>query len=290
MGRRFSVPVLLISLLFVIGDLQAMTAGQQSSLDQVLERASGWLADAQKQWGVMLCDERYVQEVWGPRKVDAGPVETARLARRLLISEFLFVWVPDADRWTGFRDVAQVDGRPVRDRADRIQSLLMNKSELSLASLRALADESARFNIGPADRNLNEPSKALLVLVPRYLSRFRFRKLGEDHIGEVGVWHIGYTEVRRPTLIQKLKQDAPIWGELWVEPQHGCVMRTRLRVEDPTTGAEARILVEYARVKEPDVWMPLKMTESYEAGSSSVKGVAEYSNFRRFETSGRVVK
>ena len=43
MRRRFSVPVLLISLLFVIGDLQAMTAGQQSSLDQVLERASASL-------------------------------------------------------------------------------------------------------------------------------------------------------------------------------------------------------------------------------------------------------
>jgi hypothetical protein len=122
------------------------------------------------------------------------------------------------------------------------------------------------------------------------MPRFRFRKVGEGRIGEIGVWHIGYTEVRRPTLIQKLKHDAPIRGELWIEPQHGWVVRTRLRVEDPITGAEADILVEYARVKEPDVWMPVKMTESYGGGSSSVKGVAEYSNFRRFETSGRVLK
>jgi hypothetical protein len=290
MLRRVSVPILIVTLLFGFGDLHASTRRQPSSLDQTLERASGWLAEAQKQWGVMLCDERYVQEVWGPRRVGAGPVETARLARRLLVSEFLFVWVPDADRWTGFRDVAQVDGQPVRDRADRLQSLLMNKPELSLASLRALADESARFNIGPADRNLNEPSKALLVLVPRYMSHFRFRTLGEDRISGIAAWHIGYTEVRRPTLIQKLKQDAPIRGELWVEPEHGWVVRTRLRVQDPTTGADASILVEYGRVKDPSVWMPLRMTERYEAGSSSVRGIAEYSNFRRFETSGRVLK
>jgi hypothetical protein len=68
------------------------------------------------------------------------------------------------------------------------------------------------------------------------------------------------------------------------------VVRTRLRVQDPTTGADASILVEYGRVKDPSVWMPLRMTERYEAGSSSVRGIAEYSNFRRFETSGRVLK
>jgi hypothetical protein len=178
------------------------------------------------------------------------------------------------------------DGKPVADRTERLQSLL-KRSDASMAGLTALADESARFNIGPADRNFNERTLALRVLAPGNASRFQFREAGAARVGRVATYRIEFTEIGRPTVIQSQDHDAPIGGVLLVEPKSGRVARSELRVADPTTGALARIVVDYAVPKALDTWMPVRMSEEYDAGATSVRGTAEYSNFRRFETSGR---
>jgi hypothetical protein len=262
---------------------------QVDSVDAVLDRARNWLTSTQQQWGLMVCDEEYEQEVWGPR--DFVVVEgdaPVRRSRRRLKSEFVFVWIPTESTWTGFRDVAEVDGRPIPDRGERMRSLL-GRADASLAGLAALANESARFNIGPARRNFNEPSTSLLVFAPIYAGRFRFKDLGDQRLGTRTVRHVSYEEIARPTLINRGGRNAPIRGELWIDPQRGWIVRTRLKVDDPARRGTADIVVDYQSVKDPEIWMPATMTERYESGTRSVVGKAVYTRFRKFETDVRLL-
>jgi hypothetical protein len=128
------------------------------SIDSVLDTARSYVARYERESAAVICEESYTQQVWGPRKVGAGPWETALTGTRHLASDFLLVWVPSTATWVGFRNVKAVDGHPVPDAAVRFEELL-RKSDASLAGLKALADESSRLNLGPAERNFNEPTQ-----------------------------------------------------------------------------------------------------------------------------------
>jgi hypothetical protein len=258
------------------------------SIETVLDTARNYVASYERESAAIVCEESYSQQVWGPRKVGAGPWETALIDKRHLGSDFLLVWVPSAGTWLGVRNVKEVDGQPVRDGAVRFEELL-RKSDASLASVKALADESSRFNLGPAERNFNEPTQALRVLDQTNTARFTFRKGGTERVGDVAVWRIMFQEIGRPTLIQRAQRDVPAHGALWIEPLQGLVVRTELRVEDPKSGAHARIVVDYGPDRRLGFWTPRKMSEVYDGGAITVKGIAEYSNFKRFETSGRLL-
>jgi hypothetical protein len=263
-------------------------SGSLKSIDAVLDAARHNVARYERESAAVICEESYSQQVWGPRKIGAGPWETALIEQRQLASDFLVVWVPSAATWMGFRDVRAVDGRPVRDGAVRFETLL-RKSDASLASVKALADESSRFNIGPAERNFNEPTHALRVLDPANTARFEFQRDGTERVGDVAAWRIQFREIARPTLIQRAQRDVPAHGLLWIDPAQGLVVRTELRVEDPASGAQAKIVVDYGPDARLGVWIPRRMSEVYDGGAMTVKGIADYSHFRRFETSGRLL-
>jgi hypothetical protein len=78
-----------------------------------------------------------------------------------LESEFALIRLADSRMWLGFRDVLRVDGRLVQDREDRLADLLKNPAAGTVGEVRRIADESARFNIGPLHRNFNNPTPAL---------------------------------------------------------------------------------------------------------------------------------
>ena len=76
----------------------------------------------------------------------------------------------------------------------------------------------------------------------------------------------------------------------------GAVVRTRLVFTQPATdriaGLDGSILVDYRRDQKLDMWLPSRMRETYLVQGSTfdrIDCVAAYSNFRRFETFGRVV-
>jgi hypothetical protein len=189
----------------------------------------------------------------------------------------------------GFRDVAMVDGRPVPDRHERLEALLL-KSATSLRRLRELADESARFNLGPAERNFNEPTFALRVLAPPHSARFRFKRAGTETLGGLTVWRVRYEEAVGPTFIRSGTRDAPVRGTLWIDPASGRVHRTETRVRDADTGAQAKVVADFEHDARLDMWMPSRMKEDYEGGTTRVQSSATYSRYRRFETSGRLLQ
>jgi hypothetical protein len=86
---------------------------------------------------------------------------------------------------------------------------------------------------------------------------------------------------------------------VWVDPVTGTVVRTHVRFTDyappstrPTNDV-ADIDVTYQRVDALGMWLPAVMTEVYDGNpggriTDRITTEARYSNYRTFQTSGRI--
>ena len=81
---------------------------------------------------------------------------------RKLLAEFALFKTRDATGWVGFRDVISADGKPESPIARIGCRRSLRAGTPEIVEARRLADESARFNIGPTRRNFNEPTAALI--------------------------------------------------------------------------------------------------------------------------------
>jgi VWFA-related protein len=195
----------------------------------------------------LVAEERYVQVVRHWRGVPRLPADDPALewtggapsdrarrgtsARRELRSDVLLVSIP-GERWVGFRDVADVDGRAVRDRVERVQRLFLSPDADRDAQLARIADESARYNLGTARRNLNIPTVSLYLLHPQHQARFEFRRAGDETIAGARTRVLRFRERTRPTLIGTPRGgDIPIDGRAWIDVQTGRLVQTEVRLE-----------------------------------------------------------
>ena len=102
---------------------------QTPDLDDVLDRAGDYVTAYQRTFVGVVAEETYRQEVRGVAGTDQrGFAFEARGQRRDLKSDMLLVRAPAGDRWMQFRDVFEVDGKPVRDRAERLTKLFLQPS------------------------------------------------------------------------------------------------------------------------------------------------------------------
>jgi hypothetical protein len=180
---------------------------------------------------------------------------------------------------------------------DRIDRALKDTSSGQFARLRTLAHEGARFNVGRIYRNFNTPTLALQFLAPEFQPRFTFQIAGREKVAGQQTVKLEYTERGSPTVIAlNDKSQLPASGVLWVGEADGAVLRTHLTVKAPQTddgpGLDATIGVDYGRSQKLKMWVPSYMFEAYVEHGPPVERVecrARYSNFRRFETSARIV-
>jgi hypothetical protein len=84
-----------------------------STLDALLQRAGAYVVEFETRFSNVVAEEHYFQRA--PSSTRSSTSMPA-LVRREMRSDFLFVKVPGNDGWLPFRDVFEVDGRPVRDR------------------------------------------------------------------------------------------------------------------------------------------------------------------------------
>jgi hypothetical protein len=252
------------------------------SLADVLDGATRYVAAYGEALATVVADERYVQTF--------DDAANGRHEVRTLSSEIALVRVQDRDEWVAFRDVLAVDGSSVNDRVHRLERLFLNHPDGVLARAQAIADESARYNLGPVVRNFNVPTAALFFLHPANRSRFRFRKLAERTRAAGPVWEIGYEERDRPTLIRTpTGRDVPARGTVLVEPGSGRVVETELGAREPDRNLDVRIVVTFAEAPGFDVLVPADMRETYEvAAGPRTTGFATYSNVRRFQVDVRI--
>jgi hypothetical protein len=279
--------------------------------DDLMRRVGAYVERYGAQASVIISVERYKQEYSEPRQVMVGgsdisgfaspsqrggsrPSRAAatvvRTQARTLVSELALVRNDAAiGGWLAYRDVVEVDKKPVGDRRDRLQTLLQHESP-DTDEAKRMTIESARFNMGPVMRTFNVPTATLFFFHPGNLARFTFRRKGSERVDGVDAWKIDFEEIARPSLIMTTDgTDVMASGTLWINPADGTILRTHMAVSGYRTGnSRAEIDVTYRRDAALGMLMPAKMTERYDTPVGRISGEATYSDFKRFQTAVKV--
>lgn len=259
------------------GALHAQAPPTPASLDEVLARMRAYLTEYVRHLPAVIATEQYHQ------RAGSG----VRALRRQLESDYGFIQVPGDLEWIGFREVLAVDGKPVPDSAHRLAQLFARPSSLAIQQARRIAEESARYNIGPIFRTINDPAFVLELLDARNSHRMRFSKNGETTIDGRPFWIVKFQETGRPTIIRtRDRKDQPAQGRAWIDPVTGTIHRVEATVQ-PGFGAGnflGTLDVTFEHDGRLGFAVPAKMLEKYTNRNlvTVSSGEAIYSNYRRF--------
>ena len=154
---------------------------QDVTLAVVLERLHQYLRDYAELLPATIAIERYNQRVGSRERVE-------------LESEFGIVRVPNNPQWLGLRDVMRVNGKAVESRDERLSGLFENLNASAIEQAERISAESARFNIGPVRRSINDPALVLELLDWRNAHRMRVQKIREVTSNNIPVWIVRFEE------------------------------------------------------------------------------------------------
>src|SRR4051812_11118340 len=192
---------------------------------------------------------------------------------RRVTSDFLLVQHPASpgDLLT-YRDVTQVNGTPVPDRQQRLEELFLQPA--------ALGGDKRRQNppaAPPQGAPVLNPIFVLAFLQADFQARFELTVIdaGPDWPQEVKA--VRFLEVARPTILRagmRGELDVPVRGTAWVEPLTGRVLQTDLMV--PSGKSTINIVTKFTLDPRLQIMVPEQMR------TENPRGVATYSNFRRF--------
>jgi len=285
--RYHQVLLPLIGALIVCTAVFSKASQFPQPLDPLLSRAGDYVQHLQKTLTVIIGDETYRQDEWS-RHTSLQVQGATRIRSRSIRSEVLFMQLPAEDFWLSVRNVLAVDGRPVPDSRQRLEEVLKTGPDYR-QRLRSIQAESARYDIGTVLRTTSDPILALRFLSPGFQSRFTFSIDGQERVSGEQAVKVSFTERARPTVIIVYGRDVPATGAIWIRPSDGVILKSSLRL---TTSAQVAvsISVDFDKDQRLGEWVPKRMQEQYEELSGeSVTTTSTYSNFRRFETSGRLI-
>ncbi|HKW01334.1 MAG TPA: hypothetical protein VJN96_16035 [Vicinamibacterales bacterium] len=248
---------------------QAPAPGPPAIAD-LLDRAAAYVQKYEAEFSAVVSEEHYTQSS-----------SVRGLSRRRDLKSDVLVVNAGVGGWMGFRDVYEVDSRPVRDHDQRLTKLFVEATADTMTHARQIADESARYNLGAIKRNINVPTMALAFLRRDNQSRSRFTIEGTAKVENVNTVILGFTELDHPTLIRSGDADAPASGRFWIDPANGRIVRSQLRAQP--SKVNATVTVTYGATPKIEIWVPISMSENYRGTTGeSISGSASYKNFRRF--------
>lgn len=277
------VPAVALAVLAAVS-LSAQAA--ESTLETVLTRAAAYVTDYQTKLAGIVAEESYRQNVLVTQRRGSPTTRQYRTLR----SDLLLVKGGTEGSWLQFRDVFEVDRKPIRDRDERLYKLFVGASADAAKQAEAIQGESSRYNIGPIMRTINMPILALVFFDRRNQPRFAFEKGNPGSTKrfagmarENDVWLIKYKETQEGTVVRGASdRDIPSHGRIWIDSATGRFLRTELISED--TEIRALIDVTYKVEAGLDLLVPSEMRELYELRrtQSRIDGRAQYSRFRQF--------
>lgn len=242
---------------------------QDNKTEELMAKSAAYIARFVDQFSNVVAEETLVQETTIPRR------------KRTMRSDFLLVRYPGDTQWQAFRDVAEVDGKPVRDKEDRLTKLFLEPSANAVRRARELQEAGARYNLLDIG-SLNNPLMVVAFLQDGYRERFRFNLAGLDKKLGPTVRQVQFQEFKIPTLIKgNGNQDIPSRGLAWIEEDTGRVVKTELRIGGRTSPTS--IITEYKFDEELGINVPVAMRDWYPDGTGEIRGVATYGRFRRFQ-------
>ena len=247
---------------------------QDVTLAVVLERLHQYLRDYAELLPATIAIERYNQRVGSRERVE-------------LESEFGIVRVPNNPQWLGFRDVMRVNGTAVESRDERLAGLFENLTVSAIEQAGRISDESARFNIGPLRRSINDPALVLELLDWRNAHRMRVEKIREVTSNNIPVWIVRFQETGRPTIVRTSSLgDVPSNGQAWIDPSTGRLLRVQATI-GAISGVRCDVDVTFEKVPQLDFFVPARMMERCFDGAFVQEGEATYDNYRKFTVETR---
>ena len=268
----------------------ARPAAQPPTLNEVMTRAAEYVAAFHRQFSGIAAEETYRQETMNPQR---SAVTGYR--QRTLRSDLLLVRANTAGRYVELRDVFEVDGEAVRDRQQRLERLLGDAQ--GDGTLAAIIRESARYNIGNVERNVNTPLMPLSFLSKASQPRCKFTHIAKSHpvFGDqeqaqandlavfrvsTEMWTVSYEERGKNTVIKTPDgRDLPVRGRFWINPASGAVLISELIV--PGVGVHATITTSYQSEPLLGFLVPIEMRELYLSDRERITGSASYGRFRQ---------
>ena len=265
--RRHRALALVLPLLAAAG-----VRGQETDpVASVVARAGRYVREYEQRFSGIVGEEQQIQRLVKQKG------DTAK--QRTLVSDILFVKA--GDRTLVFRDVIAVDGKPVRDRQERLRDLFLGRSRDAVKQAQAIVAESARFDLDfPRFRTLNGLLLPLAIVKPEMSARFRFAANTDG---------LTFQETRTPSLLRYRRnsavRDMPLRGGLTIDAASG-----RLRAASLVAGnadVEGSVDVRYVEDVKVDLFVPAQMRETYRRPAKPkddhLEVVSDYSNFRRFD-------
>ena len=271
----------------------ARPSAQAPALKDVLKLSAAYVERFQQQLSQIVSEETYAQTVVNTSRLTDSML---LLPSRTLRSDLILVRSAEEDRFVELRDVFEVDGTPVRDRQARLERLLGANSPAAGSQIAAILRESARYNVGTIQRNVNTPLLALLFLQNNYQDRFTFkhvtretpvfkesrdREFNDAPVFRVSteMWTIEYQERKNATVIRTPSgANLPARGRFWIDPSTGAVLISEMIVDG--AGVIATVTVSYQSEPLMGFLVPIEMRESYLRYGERITGHAVYDRFR----------
>jgi hypothetical protein len=244
---------------------------QNPDLQALLDKATVQIVDFLNKFTNVVVEETYIQE-------------TTRLRRkRTLRSDLALVLYPGARQWLFFRDVYEVDGKPVRNEAqqERLTRLFIEPPANARQRAADITQEGARYNLVDIG-TVNNPLLAITMLQPDYRTHFRFNLAGQEKGLGPRVRIVRFQEFQRPTILKAgTNNDMPVHGLFWIDESTGRVVKTEIEFGDSRIPPEVVTLFKFDEGLGLSV--PAEMRDWYPDGDGDFRGVATYGKFRRFQ-------
>lgn len=252
-------------------------SAQPPALADVVARIGAYVRDSVPALANIVAVEEYVQRAIAP-----GSTSGARRPRQLT-SDFLLVRYPGADEWMVFRDVSQVDGKPIRQPTDRLLKLFAQPTGTAADQAAAIAAESARYSLPGGSFAVTNPLVAVALLHPYYHPRLRFTSGAEERSLGAGVRAVRFQELdQRPgekldTLFGPLGR---VRGIVFVDETSGRIVKTDTRFAGGMSSTTTTTFAFDARL---GLMLPAEMRTTWGYTGTTVTGLATYGQFRRFD-------
>jgi hypothetical protein len=279
------------------------TALTSAQIEELLDKASA-LSDRYKSlFRDLTAEEKRVFELYDKK---TGEIEY----RRQTVSDLIvYASQHDSEKFAEYRNVREVDGRPVKKQLERAEKLFdrVSKADSPGKELERVNRESARYDL---DTQFTGYTIFNAFATWSKLRRFfKYEFAGRERLGDQELVVIrfeqtefvenlfGLNHYRKPNVTGPLMR-----GQYWIDPQTGRLWRDRHEIffrdnarprtfkaieadYDFTTGDQGiwlprRILFQYFNPLKSDKDFPVEMF-------LSVRITSEYGPFRRFEVKTR---
>ena len=258
--------------------------GEQAAVAALVDRVGDWLVSYEREVSTLVADEQLTQQF--------TPSARGVMAwTRTLSSTYSFIRLPGGRAWLGLREVERVNGGRVTERGPSLRDVLATPSSDLHAVAAELAWRNARYNMG-SPRTLNVPTLPLELMDRRHRQRFAFTIRGGERIRGVQTTCIGFVEQVSPTLIKSPDGtvDLGTRGHVCVLPDTGEIRRAEVEAyPQPGNAREWKLSVEFEVNRDLKLLVPTSAREEFVMSNGKGTGRANYRNFRRFTTSGRII-